>query len=311
MKFLVLFSFSVFFSASQDTIPYKILYGHQGGINTLDFDSLNNLLISGAKDETIKIWDLNSFQLIKTYTLTGSSIKKIKLFQQNKFILVSNYRNLFLFEFPNLKKIKCIKKIHESYVESFDINKSNSKIVTSSWRNKTVKGHKINKLNHKIIFPEDAWTDCVIFLNDSIFLTGNHENTIKEWNFNNQQLLHIYKGHKDWVYDIEFNSNNNCFYTCSMDKSLKVWDLNKKKLLQSIELFKSALLKLCLVNENLIAIGDIDGYIHLYNINNNNVVFSWKGHDHQILDLIKIKLNNTLYLVSSSMDKTIKFWKIL
>src|SRR5262249_1725545 len=45
------------------------------------------------------------------------------------------------------------------------------------------------------------------------------------WNGDTGQLAHTLKGHRDYVYQVEFNHRATRLATCSYDKTIRVWDV--------------------------------------------------------------------------------------
>jgi WD40 repeat protein len=309
-KFLVIFILTDLLF-SQDTVPIKILYGHFSGINTLVYSEKYKLLISGSKDETIKIWDINNFNVISTYTIQGSSIKKILLNHENNHLVVSNYRNIYLFYFPKMKRIKKRNKFHDAYIESLEFGLNEKILISSSWRGITIKSLEFPSFKKRRLFSEQNWTDCLLTYSDSMLLAGSHDNLIKEWNLKNYQLNGIYKGHSDWVYDMEIDPDSLLLYSCSMDRSVIIWNIKTKTIINVIKGFDNPLLKLCLIrNKKYLVAGDTEGKLYVIDLFNQKIIKSWYSHENQINDMIIIKHGNETFLVTGSLDKTIKIWKI-
>ncbi len=311
-RLTIIFYFIFYLSNAQfDSIPFKTLFGHTAGINTLAYSSKNNILISGSKDETIKCWDIDKLNCTLTYTIPGSSIKKLLLTPTENYLVVSNYRNIYTFNFPEFKISRKKVKIHESYIESMILLNKSKKLVCSSWRGNCIKILDFPSLKNKKTFPEFAWTDCLLSLNDTIFFSASHDNTIKEWNISKMELLSIFSGHTDWIYDLEIDMASNYLFSCSLDKCIKIWDLKNKKNINSLTFFLAPLVKMCLIHEhNILVAGDINGRLYYVDLKDFTLKYSFNAHLSQITDLIYIKTSNNNFLVSSSMDKSIKFWKL-
>ena len=53
------------FGQSEIIEPFKILQGHEFKVGTINFSKNNNYLISSSWDNTVRIWDMDSFKCIK------------------------------------------------------------------------------------------------------------------------------------------------------------------------------------------------------------------------------------------------------
>jgi translation initiation factor 3 subunit I len=61
-------------------------HGHQGAIWTVDVDPTTNFLASGAADNTIRLWEVKTGKLLKTWDF-GSAIKRVEFSPDGKQLL--------------------------------------------------------------------------------------------------------------------------------------------------------------------------------------------------------------------------------
>jgi len=82
--------------------------GHTGGVNTLCIVINKQILYSGSVDLSILLWDLATYQLIKTLSMFTSEIKSIIANSNGSHLYVGSVdQTIRVFE-PETDKIKII-----------------------------------------------------------------------------------------------------------------------------------------------------------------------------------------------------------
>ena len=110
------------------------------------------------------------------------------------------------------------------------------------------------------------------------------------------------------LYCLEVNDECNILISAGEDKTIEIWDVEKGERLKMIEL-NSIIFDLKFIKENILAIGldkQVDNLV-LYDIEANKHVKFIEGHRGLVYCLNFLKLG---HLVTTSADKTIKFWLI-
>lgn len=64
-----------------------------------------------------------------------------------------------------------------------------------------------------------AWS-----INDVFVATGSSDKKIKIWNTETGELVKTLNDHKDIVYSVEFNPNNNYLYSGGIDNFILIWN---------------------------------------------------------------------------------------
>jgi WD40 repeat protein len=139
--------------------------------------------------------------------------------------------------------------------------------------------------------------------------TCSIDETVKIWNVSssfNWTLITTYSQHSSYVYALEW-LDNDTLASGSTDKTIKLWSMATGQTKRTIQTNKWVL-SLKLLNTNIhLAAGLESGDIHIYNINDGNLVSSLKGHTSDVYDLVQ--LSDDL-LASSSLDKTVRIWNL-
>jgi len=269
-----------------------------------------NVLASGSKDKTIKIWQQKYGQFKHIQTLdhesrghtgwvisiacnkdgllaSGSHDKTIKIWQPN-----TNGT------FEHIQTIDQNSGGHTGWVMSIAFNKEG--LLVSGSRDRTIKIWKPNKnwkQNQKKPFEhiqtidyDSSWghigpVKSIAFNKDGLLASGSHDRTIKIWKPNTDgKFEHIQTidydsswGHTGWVMSIAFNKDG-LLASGSWDNTIKIWKSNKNWKQNQKKPF-----------EHIQTLDQTSG-----------------GHTDYIT---LIAFNKDGLLVSASFDKTIKIWK--
>jgi WD40 repeat protein len=148
--------------------------------------------------------------------------------------------------------------------------------------------------------------------NNDIVATCSNDNTLKIWNISNPSnwaLIRSYADHTQAVLGLEW-TNEDAIASGGHDQTIKIWLISTgetKLTISTVDIVYS--LKL-LSNGFYLACGLQNGYIKIYDINNNgSLISTLVGHwfNNGVNDLIL--LSNDL-LASSSGDKTVRIWNL-
>lgn len=308
-KLVLAFFISAFFIKAQDSLVATLL-GHAGAVNSIDISPDNKTLISGSKDETLRIWSLTDNSNKKTISNAGYSVKKVKFNSKGDKFLAATFENFIEFDLIKLKKVRTKKKAHTTFIEGCTYSPNDEFIVSSSWRDKTLVIWKASSLKKQSETAEVTWVDNVIFNKASnLIISGGHDDLVKMWDVNTGGLIKQFAGHEDWVYDICLSGDEKFIYSASLDKTIKIWDISSGKQITTLKGHADGVVCLDMSKDGkYLASGGLDKEIIIWDLATKTIVKKFPAHDLTIMDVKFGADSNTLY--SASMDKTIKVWKL-
>ncbi len=112
---------------------------HEGSVRALIMLS-NNVLASGSQDKTIRIWDLNTFKLVKTLNGHVDTVSCLARLSHDELVSGSFDKTIRIWNWSYGEFIELKGKAeqnHKDYVSSL-ITLPNDMIVSGSW-DKTIK----------------------------------------------------------------------------------------------------------------------------------------------------------------------------
>jgi WD40 repeat protein len=280
----------------------KSFIGHSNLIKSFELDEKFNRVISGSTDSTIKIWNYETGECIKTLNDHKSWITSIILWNNNQFISGSVDRTIKIWD---LNKYECINTLtNESAINNMCLLSSNQ-LASGSSDGKIDIWNLTTLIKVKTIQAHEKAISC-LFMSKK-YLISCSEETIKMWNLEAGICSKVLLGHTDLVRCLEIGEQN-ILFSGSDDKTVKLWDLDIGACIKTIN-FNGKIFCLKSLTDDLIIIGSSsNSNLVLYDLRSNEIIRKLLGHSN-FVSCLKLIENNE-YFLSGSKDRTIKLWKL-
>jgi WD40 repeat protein len=190
-----------------------------------------NILVSGASDDTIIIWNQKGKPL-KTLKAHQDSVYDISISPKGDFFAsASGDKTVKIWNFKGelLDTLKHIAEIH-----GVSISPDAQKIAIASderyvglWHKKDEKWERIDNFK----FKHDSAVQVVRFSHDGqFFASASSDRTVKLWQVTDSNHLLLKAtliGHQDRVYAVSFSPDNQTLASASADNTIRFWKLNQ------------------------------------------------------------------------------------
>ena len=242
---------------------------HEGLITNILFPKkLNNIVITGGEDNSVRISDMRVGKVIKSF-LHSHFVNSIVITNNNKDIIAADengtikiwdtkkdeMRNEYN---PNVEeKLPAFRSISLAKNDEFLVGgKSNGNICIFDLKNndnesQNLSQPKVFKAHKKYI------TKCLLSPENNMLVTCSADSDIKLWErkkllidddniintnsignallSNDFELKSTFKDHTKWVWDCDFTIDSLYLLSCSSDKSIKIWNIQTGKIESNIE----------------------------------------------------------------------------
>lgn len=256
---------------------------HNSAVRSLQINPQKKQFISASDDGTIKLWDINTLDVIATIHNNGGSIKSVSYSNDYTYIVAGINNQIKVWELTNgtfednQEPMIIYKKAHNSSIKSVIFSPDNNYIISTS-DDQTIKIWKIN--NNKILSKNKTLskhTECVRSARYSksgkLAVSASEDNSVRIWDTSDWTCIYRLPDHTKHVNFAQFSPDENFIATASDDKTIKIWKIEKDK------------------NDNIIEINNID---------------TLEGHNNEVNT---VEYDSTgKYLISTSSDCTIKIW---
>jgi len=201
-------------------------------------------IASGSSDSTIKLWDVKSGELIRTFEENSMRRENLQ-FQENSIAFSPEGRTLAsgshdgsiklwdvesgkltrtLGDFTGPGVISVAFSPDGQTIASGIVNEGTINLwdVKSGELIRTLKGNTYDV--HSVAFSPDGRT----------LASGNWGATIKLWDVKSGELIRTLKGHIDFVQSVAFSPDGRTLASGSYDDTIKLWDVESGKLIRTL-----------------------------------------------------------------------------
>lgn len=292
----------------------NILKGHSRYVNAVTFSPLGNLLASGSSDKTIKLWQLDTGELIATLTGHTDDVNSLAFSPEGQYLASGSLdRTIKLWQVSNGKLLGTFAG-HSDSVLSVAFSPGGQFLASGSW-DKTVK--VIHLPTGKLLYTLEghgAGVRTVAFTPDGkILASGCWDKTINLWKMENGQLLETLTGHLDPVSSLAFSPRGLTLVSGSEDKTIKIWQFDKKAELTAPTRTlagHSNWVNTVAINPRspILASGSRDKTIRIWHLQSGQLLQTLSGESYTVNAVTFSPDGQTL--VTGSEDKTIKIWRM-
>jgi guanine nucleotide-binding protein subunit beta-2-like 1 protein len=242
-------------SETRKRLEYRgFLKGHNGWVTCMKIgeeevskDQYREFLITGSRDTTLIIWDLNPPNEaeeewgVPRKVLSGHAhfVSDLDLSQDSRFCLSASWDGTI--RLWNLKKGETRYTLidHKKDVLTVAFSPDNRQICSGSM-DKSVKIWNIQGVCRYTIEQNQHtdWVSCVRYFHDKtlpLVVTASWDKTIKVWDNQAMTLKYTFVGHKAQVNTLDLAANTNIIASGGRDGKVNIWNLVDGRHLDEID----------------------------------------------------------------------------
>lgn len=254
------------------TLDARLISGHTDVV--LCLNQRGNLLASGSKDNTAKVWvwENGTLRCIATCTGHAESIGAVVLSQDGKVLFTASMdRTVKMWDLTQEKpRSISTMKVHDKDINSLDLSPNDQFLATGS-QDKLV---KIFAVQPNVGF----------------------------------KLLGECKGHKRGIWSVKFSPTDRVIASGAADRTIKLWSLDDFTCIKTFEGHTNSVLRVDFLTKGMQLVSTAsDGLVKLWNIRDEECIKTLDGHEDKIWALAIGADEKTI--VSGGADSRVVFWE--
>ncbi len=295
-----------------------ILTGHRDAITSVVVSSDGLTAITGSADKTVKVWNLETGQLIRTLTGHSGEISSVAVSPDGNFLAVgisdTPRSNIKVWHLPSGKLIHTLIG-HNKPVNVVAISPDGRILASGSNKIKIwnlQRGDRVCNLWHSTAVRATA-----IASDGTILVSGTSDHKIKIWNPQTGEPLHTIMGHKGAVTSLVLcpmaqTQSQGCgqiLISGSADRTIKIWEINTGKVLSVLTGHGDEVTSLAISPDGKTLVsGSKDRTIKVWNWQFGELVQTLVGHD-DIVTSVAINADGDR-VISGSVDQKLMVWQL-
>ena len=262
------------------TMDCQLLSAHSDIVLCLDVHSSGEMLVTGSKDNTVRIWRRQEDRNMKcvgigqghTHVVSCVAWARIK-----RSFVVSGSQDLTIKVWST--------KINSEVTEVSKLNV----LVTEQGHDKDI--------NSVAVSP-----------NDKLIATGSQDKTAKIWRRSDLVLLATLRGHKRGVWCVQFSPVDQCLATGSGDSMIRIWALSDFTCLKTLEGHTNSVLQIVFVTRGMQMLSsDSDGLIKLWTVKTSECIKTFDEHTEKLWSLALS--HSQEIMLTGGVDSVLNIWK--
>ncbi|KAF9193349.1 hypothetical protein BGZ51_003623 [Haplosporangium sp. Z 767] len=292
---------------SQGIHSARELPGHTEGIYCIQFDE--HKIVSGSRDNTIKIWDVATGLCLRTYTGHTASVLCLQ-YDDDRIVSGSSDTTIHVWDLNTGRPLQRL----AGHADSVLSLRFENDIVVSCSKDRTVRIWKISTgemirtlVGHRaavnaVQFSPESAAPSPFTGSPRIVVSASGDKTIKIWSFETGDCLRTLEGHIRGIACIQFEGN--LVISGSSDKSIKIWDISRGECVKTL-VGHEGLVRTLQFSGGRIISGGYDETLKVWDQESGKLLADFKGrHSHRVF---KLQFNDSK-IVSCSQDQKIIVW---
>lgn len=283
------------------------------GVYCIQYD--DNKIVSGLRDNTIKIWERQSLQCTRTFQGHSGSVLCLQ-YDDNIIVSGSSDATVRVWDINTLDKTHPIHTINHHTEAVLHLKFNNNMLVTCS-KDRTIIVWNLNSDNdikvRDTLIGHRAAVNVVDF-DEKYIVSASGDRSIKVWDTNTCNFIRTLNGHRRGIACLQYRDK--LIVSGSSDNSIKIWDVETGVCLRTLEGHEE-LVRCIRFDKRLIVSGAYDGKIKIWNL---KAALDESEKDNQQFCMRTLQLHtgrvfrlqfDEFQIVSSSHDDTIIIWDFL
>ncbi|MBW4504100.1 MAG: caspase family protein [Scytonema hyalinum WJT4-NPBG1] len=300
-----------------------LIQGHGDHVTSVAFSPDGQMIVSGSKDKTVRLWNLQGHPIGQPFRGHGDHVTSVAFSPDGQMIVSGSrdktvrlwglYGNLIGHPFRG----------HGDHVTSVAFSPDGQMIASGS-RDKTVRLWDLqgNPIGHPFRGHEDYVTSVAFSPDGQMIASGSWDNTLRLWDLQGNPIGKPFQGHEEnyvtsdygtddeiIVYSIAFSPDGQMIVSGGEDRTVRLWDLQGNPIGQPFRGHENDVTSVAFSPDGqMIVSGSFDNTVRLWDLQGYPIGQLFRGHENSVRSVAFSP--NGQAIVSGSWDNTVRLWDL-
>lgn len=286
----------------------QTLTGHQSWVTTVAFNPQQPVLVSGSLDDTLRIWNWQSGDLLHSLKGHARGINDVTIDRRGQ-LLVScgDDATIKVWQLGD-GTLRHTLKGHMRDVTAIALSSGN--LLASASEDGTLKLWNLSQGTLLKTLPGSAgMLKTVAFASaDQQLISGGLDNTVRLWDVQTAAALRVFVGHTNTVNQVAVSADGRLVASASKDRTVRLWNLTTGTLLHTLQGHTQEVNTVAFFpdGQRLVS-GSSDGTLRFWHSKDGRLKATLSAHINPVHQ-VAVQAGGKV-LASASADKTIKLWQ--
>ncbi|CAD5124426.1 DgyrCDS12709 [Dimorphilus gyrociliatus] len=179
------------------------------------------IIISGSSDSTVRVWDVNTGEMLNTLIHHCEAVLHLR-FSDGIMVTCSKDRSIAVWDMQSPREIN-LRRVLVGHRAAVNVVDFDQKYIVSASGDRTIKVWNTSTCEFvRTLNGHKRGIACLQY-HDRLVVSGSSDNTIRLWDIECGACLRVLEGHEELVRCIRFDSKR--IVSGAYDGKIKVWDL--------------------------------------------------------------------------------------
>ncbi len=287
-----------------------VLSAHSSWVTCVVPSPTNPTFASSSLDDTIRVWNLHSGELLLTMKGHHRGVNTIAISPDGRTLVSgSDDYTVRVWSVINGALLGALTG-HSRDVNAVAIS-PDGKLLVSGGEDRTIRlwSMSTGALLKTLAEVAGMIKTVAISPDGKLLASGGLDNKIKLWSLRTGEFLQTFVGHINPIHAIAFTPDGQTLITGSKDKTIRLWNVQTGELLRTfVDHIRDVNALVLSANGRILISGSSDSTIKLWELATGRVLATWSDHTDTV-NSIALSPDGK-YLLSGSSDKTIRIWQM-